>query len=223
MQIKYRIVLSLSQQDMPAFKEMMRMSPDQLKKILKTIEPDICKQSNKTHGELIVPAETVALMQLRLSRPAISYKVTEECEAITKQFEEKWNFLGAIDEKHIPLQTPDPIIITICRRLMSQVDLSKRALETMTQLLSWEIPKSLSIKLISYKFLISNEFFSPATAFESLTHMPLKQESNKKSKVRIGHQNVRSLKNRDHLVQLRSLAQENDLDILAVSESWLNS
>ena len=149
--------------------------------------------------------------------------MTEECEAITKQFEEKWNFLGAIDEKHIPLQTPDPIIITICRRLMSQVDLSKRALETMRQLLSWEIPKSFSIKLISYKFLISNEFFSPATAFESLTHMPLKQESNKKSKVRIGQQNVRSLKNRDHLVQLRSLAQENDLDILAVSESRLNS
>lgn len=165
--------------------------------------------------------------------------MTEECEAITKQLGpshlkvplsekewlqvEKWNFLGAIDEKHTPLQTPDPIIITICRRLMSQVDLSNRAMETMGELLSWEIPKSFSIKLNSYKFLISNEFFSPATAFESLTHMPLKQESNKKSKVRIGHQNVRSLKNRDHLVQLRLLVQENGLDILAVSESWLNS
>ena len=34
---------------------------------------------------------------------------------------------------------------------------------------------------------------------------------------------MRSLKNRDHLVQLRSLVQENDLYILAVSESWLNS
>ena len=44
-----------------------------------------------------------------------------------------------------------------------------------------------------------------------------------KSKVRIGHLNVRSLKNRDHLVQLRSLVQENGLGILAVSESWLNS
>ena len=44
-----------------------------------------------------------------------------------------------------------------------------------------------------------------------------------KPKVRIRHLNVRSLKNRDHLVQLRSLVQENKLDILAVSESWLNS
>ena len=44
-----------------------------------------------------------------------------------------------------------------------------------------------------------------------------------KSKVRIGHLNVRSLKTRNHLVQLRSLVQENELDVLAVSESLLNS
>lgn len=34
---------------------------------------------------------------------------------------------------------------------------------------------------------------------------------------------MRSLRNRDHLVQLRSLVQENELDIVAVTESWLNS
>ena len=34
---------------------------------------------------------------------------------------------------------------------------------------------------------------------------------------------MRSLKTRNHLVQLRSLVQENELDVLAVSESWLNS
>lgn len=31
------------------------------------------------------------------------------------------------------------------------------------------------------------------------------------------------MKTRNHLVQLRSLFEENELDVLAVSESWLNS
>ena len=92
-------------------------------------------------GELIVPVKRRTLtlrflatdesfrslhFQFRISRPAISYIVTEVCEAIpkklgpsylkvpsseqerlqiAKQFEEKWNFpncLGAVDEKHYP-------------------------------------------------------------------------------------------------------------------------
>ena len=96
-------------------------------------------------GELIVPIKGRALtlrflatgesfrslhFQFRISRPAISYIVTEVCEAIpkkmgpsylkvpsskqkrlqiAKQFEEKWNFpncLGAINGKHITLQPP---------------------------------------------------------------------------------------------------------------------
>ena len=80
------------------------------------------------------------LFQFRISRPAISYIVTEVCEAIpkklgpsylkvpsseqerlqiAKQFEEKWNFPncpGAIDGKHITLQTRALIIITINTR-----------------------------------------------------------------------------------------------------------
>ena len=114
------------------------MSPDQFKEILNATEPDICKQSTKMGGESIVPVKKLALrlrflatgesfrslyFQFRISRPAISYIVTEVCEAIhkklapsyfkvpsseqerfqiTKQFEEKWNFpncLGAIDTK----------------------------------------------------------------------------------------------------------------------------
>ena len=40
----FQTVIQLSLQDRPAFKEMMRMSPDQFKEILNAIEPDICKQ-----------------------------------------------------------------------------------------------------------------------------------------------------------------------------------
>ena len=35
--------------------------------------------------------------------------------------------------------------------------------------------------------------------------------------------NIRSLKKRDHLLQLRCLVKENCYDVFAVSESWLNS
>ena len=35
--------------------------------------------------------------------------------------------------------------------------------------------------------------------------------------------NVRSLKNRDNLIQLRELNGEHQYDILTISESWLNS
>ncbi|KAK2548005.1 hypothetical protein P5673_031888 [Acropora cervicornis] len=134
-------------EDTPAFKEIMRMSPDQFKEILNATEPDICKQSTKMGGEPIVPVERRALtlrflatgksfrslhFQFRISRPAISYIVTEVlvCEAIpkklgpsylkvpsseqewiqiAKQFKEKWNFPncpGTIDGKHITLQPP---------------------------------------------------------------------------------------------------------------------
>ena len=76
------------------------MSPDQLKEILNATEPNICKQSTKMRGELIVPVKRRALMlrflatdesfrslhfQFRISRPARSYIVTEVCEAIPKR------------------------------------------------------------------------------------------------------------------------------------------
>ena len=96
----FQTVIQLSLLDTPAFKEMMRMSSDQFKEILNAIEQDICKQSTKMGGEPIVPAERLALtlrflaagesfrsrhFQFRISRPAISYIVTEVCEAITKK------------------------------------------------------------------------------------------------------------------------------------------
>ena len=44
-----------------------------------------------------------------------------------------------------------------------------------------------------------------------------------KSKLKIAHLNVRPLKTRSHLLQVRELTREKDYDVLAVSESWLNS
>lgn len=54
------------------------------------------------------------------------------------------------------------------------------------------------------------------------------QESNtfhnfQKSKINIAHLNIRSLKNREHLVQLKELVYKNNYDIFVVTESWLNS
>ena len=78
----------------------MRMSSDQFKEILNATELDICKKSTKMGGEPIVPDKRRALtlrflasgesfgslhFQFRISSPAISYIVTEVCEAIPKK------------------------------------------------------------------------------------------------------------------------------------------
>ena len=41
------------------------------------------------------------------------------------------------------------------------------------------------------------------------------------NRLKLFHLNAQSLKNRDHLIQIRVIAQ--NVDILAISESWLNS
>ena len=53
----FQTVIKLSLQDTLAFMEIMRMSPDQFKEMLNATEPDICKQSTKMVGELIVPVK----------------------------------------------------------------------------------------------------------------------------------------------------------------------
>ena len=57
----FQTVIKSSLQDTPAFKEIMRMSPDQFKEILNATEPYICKQSTKMGGKPIVPVERRAL------------------------------------------------------------------------------------------------------------------------------------------------------------------
>ena len=96
----FQTVIKLSLQDTPAFKEIMRMSPDQFKEILNATEPHICKQCTNMGGEPIVPIERRALtlrflatcesfrslhFQFRITRSAISYILTEVCEAIPKK------------------------------------------------------------------------------------------------------------------------------------------
>lgn len=44
-----------------------------------------------------------------------------------------------------------------------------------------------------------------------------------KSKVSVAHLNAQSIKNRNHLLQVRNLMTEKEYGISAVSESWLNS
>ena len=61
---------------------------------------------------------------------------------------------------------------------------------------------------------------------ECVNQRPAEQPSTSKflkSKLQIAHLNVRSVKERNHLIQLRELMREKNYDVLAISESWLNS
>ena len=70
----------------------------------------------------------------------------------------------------------------------------------------------------------ANRVQSTVSNKKSVTHTSNPAEKNiQKSKFKIAHLNVRSLKNRDHLIQRRKLLHEHDYDIFAVSESWLDS
>jgi hypothetical protein len=42
-------------------------------------------------------------------------------------------------------------------------------------------------------------------------------------RLKLFHLNAQSLKNRDHLIQIRELVIAQNVDILAIPESWLNS
>ena len=43
-----------------------------------------------------------------------------------------------------------------------------------------------------------------------------------KNNVKIAHLNVRSLKQRDHFIQVKDTVQTNDFDVFTISETWLN-
>ena len=61
------------------------------------------------------------------------------------------------------------------------------------------------------------------TATTTTTEHQRKTSNLPKSKLKIANLNVRSLKTRSHLLQVRELMREKDYNVLAVSESWLNS
>jgi hypothetical protein len=56
----------------------------------------------------------------------------------------------------------------------------------------------------------------------NLLKTPATKHQRKKSKLKITHLNTRSLKNRNNLLHIKQLCQEDKPDILAVSETWLN-
>ena len=48
-------------------------------------------------------------------------------------------------------------------------------------------------------------------------------DKNPKFEIKLSHLNIRSLKNRDHITQLRLLVQQIKHEIITISETWLNS
>ena len=64
---------------------------------------------------------------------------------------------------------------------------------------------------------------SSGTASTKEDKKPNSTKPVQKSKLNIAHLNIRSLKNRTHLIQLKDLVLKNKYDVFAVSESWLNS
>ncbi|CAH3183434.1 unnamed protein product [Porites evermanni] len=61
------------------------------------------------------------------------------------------------------------------------------------------------------------------TTSHGTLHSTIHRNNSQKSKVTVAHLNVRSLKTREHLIQVRNLMDEKKYAILAISESWLNS
>ena len=74
--------------------------------------------------------------------------------------------------------------------------------------------------LVNIQIVNSRENTLTATTKE---HVPKPPSDMQRSKLRIAHLNVRAIKNRNHLIQVRELMKDRSYDILALSESWLNS
>ena len=67
------------------------------------------------------------------------------------------------------------------------------------------------------------DIFAAKTTSQGTLHSTIHGNNSQKLKVTVAHLNVRSLKTREHLIQVRNLIDEKKYAILAISESWLNS
>ena len=67
------------------------------------------------------------------------------------------------------------------------------------------------------------DIFAAKTTSHGTLHSTIHGNNFLKSKVTVAHLNVRSLKTREHLIQVRNLMDEKKYAILAISKSWLNS
>ena len=48
-------------------------------------------------------------------------------------------------------------------------------------------------------------------------------EQTKQNRIKLFHLNIQSIKNRNHLIQIRELVYDKKVDVLAISQTWLNS
>ena len=51
----------------------------------------------------------------------------------------------------------------------------------------------------------------------------LNNTENSRNRIKLFHLNAQSIKSRNHIIQIRELVVNKNMDILAISESWLNS
>ena len=51
----------------------------------------------------------------------------------------------------------------------------------------------------------------------------LNNTENSRNRIKLFHLNAQSIKSRNHIIQIRELVVNKKMDILAISESWLNS
>ena len=55
----------------------------------------------------------------------------------------------------------------------------------------------------------------------TVSHISTRRHSNPGSNLKIVHVNIRSLRNTEHLIQVRELAKLENIDVLTISETWL--
>ena len=67
------------------------------------------------------------------------------------------------------------------------------------------------------------DIFVAKTTSHRTLNSTIHGNNSQKSKVIVAHLSVRSLKTREHLIQVRNFMDEKKYAILAISESWLNS
>ena len=67
-------------------------------------------------------------------------------------------------------------------------------------------------------------YHGPSTSKNLLTlNNPNTNISTSCSKITLFHLNIRSLKKRDHFIQIRNLARDKNYEVISLSETWLNS
>ena len=89
---------------------------------------------------------------------------------------------------------------------------------------SFEMPSLHNKQSITVRPTQTNSETSNRTFIANAPLSPiLESQIDKNHEIKLSHLNIRSLKNRDHIVQLRLLVQQIRHEIIIISETWLNS